>query len=178
MATTNETRIFCLFRVWCPERRTIISCVCLCVVSAHTCGTDRRGGACWRSRRRSLTPRRAASLRFKCLLRQKGALKSPWPQTYIDPEDMQTYEEGSQRTGRLSTRRKPCYADRVKYETNQTCWCVAPTQRKEKRKEQRDLLPSVTYQTAERLQALKVKQGRMEHVMKAFWKKEKYLAGG
>lgn len=109
-------------------------CVLLCVVLAHTCGTDRRGGACWRCRRRSLALRRAASLRFKRLLRQKGALKSPWPQTHIYPEDMQTHEEGKQRAGRLSRRRKPYYEDRVKHETNQTCWCVVPTQRKEKRK--------------------------------------------
>lgn len=57
------------------------SCVCVC--KAHTCGTDRRGGAC--RHRRSLALRWAGSLRFIHLLRQKRALKTPWAEMNIEP---------------------------------------------------------------------------------------------
>lgn len=113
VSLTPNLLFVCVFVCW---------CVCACVFKAHTCGMDRRGGAC--RYRRSLALRWAGSLRFIHLLRQKGALKTPWAEMHIEPPEPpkkqnKNWRDRKQRPDRLSRGRDSVMATELSmnYET-------------------------------------------------------------
>lgn len=118
----RDTKRFAVIK--CQSDTQLVVCVCVrvCVFKAHTCGMDRRGRAC--RYRRSLALRWAGSLRFIHLLRQKGALKTPWAEMHIEPPEPpkkqnKNWRDRKQRPDRLSRGRDSVMATELSmnYET-------------------------------------------------------------